>query len=542
MMDMENYCYLYRKICIFFSLHFFFFRIPQAVKKFEQTEAFLKSLLRAPMGILEECSISRTGYNFRPIFGTGRLGLNRWNCKFYSTNTLNSRLICTRDFSSLKNTPNNNFLRHKVFGWTHERSRRQFLKRSFMTKCKLPLSNKPTSTMTVCYSSSLSSYLSTLKLYPVIKKYFLPPLSCHHESVSLRSVLYPKPIEKASFSKTCHQKGLQSLEHPGSLRSSGPSSKYLKCLEYLSKRKLLSPKVCKQYSSRPMFYSSCPHLPSQDVSKSDQKAPKRLPKSQRNKKQTPKSVYRGPCYPIFLHRVHWRGFHSSLLSFAKSDFNKPPTCEKMEKICKPTEVKKADKYGQPCQEKSDVCRQEKVKCDGSQRNKERTRQKPKTEKKIMDPACRQTCLPIGKCELPRTLPPPKMEYAKVTCPPPKFVKPNSCPVLEHFQKDDQSHVGIKERMNARKKQICAPLPLPKPPYAPIVLCPCPPPRKVHPGPCPCYETKEIPKRPSIQPCRLKKEYPCPTGVYYCPSQKKPCNLKKEETGCEHRKKKEAPAS
>lgn len=507
-------------------------------------EAFLKSLsLRTPMGILEERSTSKLGYNFRPIFGTGRLWFNQWNCKFYLTNMLNSRLICTRDFNSLKNTPKNVFLRHKVSGWTHERSRRQFLKRSFMTKCKLPLSNKPTST-TVCYSSSLLSCLSTLKLYSFIKKYFLPPLSYHHESVSsLRSVLYPKPIEK-SFSKICHQKGLQSLEHPENLRSLGPSSKYLKRLEYLLKQKLLSSKFCKQYSSsRPVFYSSWPHLPSQEVSKSDQKIPKKLLKSQRNKKQTHKtSVYRGLYYPIFLHRVHWRGFHSSLFPLAKSNSNKPSTCEKMDKICKPTEVKKTEP-GQPCKEKSDVCRQEKVKCDKSQQNKEKTRQKPKMEKKIVDPALRETCLPIGKCELPRTVPPPKMEYAKVTCPPPKFVKPKPCPpVLEHFQNNDKSRIEIKEQTNTRKKQIRAPLPLPKPPFAPIVLCPCPPPRKVHPGPCPCYETKEITKRLSMQPCQLKKKYPCPTNVHYCSPQEKPCNLKQEKTDCEHRKKKETPAS
>ncbi|XP_077265776.1 uncharacterized protein LOC143899392 [Temnothorax americanus] len=507
-------------------------------------EAFLNSLPRAPMGIAEECPISRTGYNLGPTFGTGRLGLNRWNCKLYSINMLNSGLICTRDFSFFKNEPKNILLKHKAFGWTHEQSRKQ-LKRSFMTKCKLPLSNKPAPAMSDSTASSSPSRLSSLKSYSFIEKYFLPPLPGRHESsVSLlRSALCPKPIEKSSSSKKCYEKGSQFLKHSESLKSLAPSSKYLKRLklQYLL-QKLPSPsEPCKQYPSFSTFYSSCPHLLSQDVSRNIQEAPKRLSKSQRNKTHKT-SVYRGPCYPISLHRIYWRGFHSSLFPFAKSDSNKPSTCKEIDEICKPTEVKKTDESGRRRKEKS-VYRQEKVKCDKSQvRNKEKARQKPKLEKKVVDPACRKTCLPIGKCELPRTVPPPKMEYAEVTCPPPKFAKPKPCPLMpEHFQKDDKSHIEIKQ-INVRKKQICAPPPLPKPPYAPVALCPCPPPRKVHPGPCPFYETKKIAKRqPSIQPCKLKKKYPCPTAVHYCPPYKKPCNLKRE-TGCDRRMKKEASTS
>jgi len=439
---------------------------------------------------------------------------------------LNSGLICTRAFNSFK--PRNIFLRHKAFDRTHEQSRKHFLKHSLMTKCKLPQPNKSASS--VCYWTAPTFCLSSLKFI----ENFLPSLLYHHESIRLlRSVLCLK-FEKSPFPKICCEKDLQSLQRPESLKSSASFSKYLKHLKYLLKQKF--PELCKQYSSCPTFYSSCFHSLLQDVFKCIQKTPKKLPKLQRNKTHKT-SVHRDPCCPIFLHRVHWRGFHSSLFPLAKSDSNKSSACKKMDKICKPTEVKKIDECGRPCKEKNDVCRQEKVKCDKSQRNAENARPKPKTEKK-MNPECRKTCLPIGKCELPHTVPPPKMEYAKVTCPSPKFAKPKPCPpVLENVLKDNKSRVETKQ---IRKKQICAPPPLPKPPYAPIVLCPCPPPRKVHPGPCPCYETKMIAKQPLIQPCPLKKKYPCPTGVHYCPLQKKSCNLKRE-TGCEHRKEKKASA-
>lgn len=449
---------------------------------------------------------------------------------------LNSGLICTRHFGSFKNKPRNIPLRHKASGRTYEQSRKYFLKRSFITKCKLPPS------IAICYStkSSPPSCLSSLKSYPLIEKYFLSSVPRHYESVNLlHSVLYQKSVKKPPFSRICREKCSQSLEHPESLKSSALFAKYLKHLKYPLKRKLPLPELCKQYSSScPTSCSSCPHSLlqcSQDASKSIQEVFKRLSKSQRNK--TRKTFVL--CYPIFLHRVHWRGFHSSLFPLAKSDSNKSSACKKMDEICKSTE-NKTDECGQPCKKKNDVCHQEKVKCDKQQRNKEKitATQNPKTDK--IDAACKKTCLPIGKCELPRTVPPSKMEYEKVTCPPPKFIKPKPCPpAVEHFIKDDTSHIATK--INARKKQICAPPPLPKPPYAPIVLCPCPPPPKIHPGPCPCYEMKQVPKRPSIQPCPLKKKYPCPTAVHYCIPQKKPCNLKRE-TGCEHRKKKEAPVS
>ncbi|XP_011708289.1 PREDICTED: uncharacterized protein LOC105463004 isoform X1 [Wasmannia auropunctata] len=495
----------------------------EAVKKlmFVQMNGFLKNL-------------PRTFFDTE-IFGTGGLGFNRWNHKICSMNMLNSCLTCIRDFSSCKNEPGNILLRHKAFGSIHEKLRKPFLKRSFMTKCKLPLPSKPASTMSVYYSTALPFSLPSFKSYSFNKKYVLPSLPCHHESINLlRFDLYLKFVKKPPFPKIHREKDSRFLEHPKTLKSLTPS----KCLKYLLKRKLLPPRFCKQYSSSPpTSYLSCRHSLSQDVSKRMQKAFKRLSKLQGSK--TPKTfIHRDP---IFLHSVHRRGFHSSLFPLAKSDSTKPPACEKMDKICKTevTEVKKTDECGRPCKRKSDICSEKRVKCDKSQRNNEKAKQTPKTENKIVDPECKKTCLPIGKCVLPHLVPPPKMEYAKVTCPPLKFVKPNLCPLIS-FPKDDKSHAEIKQTVT-RKKQICAPPPLPKPPYAPIVLCPCPPPRKVHPGACPCYEAKVVAKRASNQPCPKKKKYPCPTGVHLCPPQVKPCNLKRE-TSCERRKGKKASAS
>jgi len=462
----------------------------------------------------------------------------------------NSGLIYTRDFNSFK--PRSILLRHKSFDRIHEQSRKYFLKRSFMTKRmdKLPALNGPISAMSVCYSTVPPSCLPFLKF---IEKYFLlyhntlSSLSCYYKSVNLlrSSALYSKFVKKSPFLKICREKDSQFLECLEYSKSLAPSSKYLTCLEYLLKWKLLSPELCKQYFlSCSRSHLTCSHSLShcsRNVSKNIQKISKKLPKLQRNKTYK-MSSHRNLCYPIFLHRrdFHWRGFHSSLFPFAKSDSSKPSAGKKMDKIYKSTE--KADEHGKSCQEKSDVCHQEKndkqVKCD-----KQNEKTIPKIEKKIdsekMDSECRKTCLPLGKCELPQTFPPPKMEYAKVTCPPPKFMKPKACPSVEVFQKDDKFDINI-NKLNNKKKQICVPLPLPKPPNAPIVLCPCPPPSKIHPGPCPYYETKVLKKRPSTHPCLLKKKYsyPCPTGVHYC-LPKKPSNLqaKRETVGCEENKKK-----
>ncbi|KYN30452.1 hypothetical protein ALC56_15148 [Trachymyrmex septentrionalis] len=501
--------------------------IAEAIQKlkFVQTETFQRSLPK-------------------PIFGIGELGINRWNYKVYSMNVFNSGFISTRD--SFK--PRNIFLRHKSFDRIHEQSRKYFLKRSFMTKCKLPALNRPVSAMSVCHSTVPPSYLPFLKFYGFIEKYFLlyhntlSSLSCHYKSVSLlrSSALYSKFVKKPPFLKIC-EKDSQFLECLEYSKLLAPSSKYLACLEYLLKWKLLSPELCKQYFlSCSMSRLTCSHSFSQcsrNVSKNIQEISKKLPKLQRNKTYKTSS-HRNVCYPIFLHRrgsLHWRGFHSSLFPLAKSDSSKPSACKQMDEICKPTEVKK--ECGKPCKEKSDVCHQEKVKCNKSQQNK-KTEQNLKKEEKIVDSDCGKIsdCLPIGKCELPRTLPPEKMKYAKITCAPPKFVKPKSCPHVEHLKKDESD---IKPKpTTVKKKKICAPPPLPKPPNAPIMLCPCSPPPKLHPGSCPCYETKALKERPSTQPCLLKKKYPCPSGIYVCPPQNKPCKIKQlpEVNKCDKKKK------
>lgn len=223
-----------------------------------------------------------------------------------------------------------------------------------------------------------------------------------------------------------------------------------------------------------------------------------------------------------------RGFHSSSVVLAKCKSDKPPTCQTLDKICENIEK------NEPCQ-KPDLCRQGKLKCGKSEHQLRKENAISKTQKTIDKPVCSDSCISRGKCELPRTVLPPKMDYRKVTCPRSKYVKPDPCPpILEHC-KDSGPH--IEARQATPKKAICSPPPLPKPPYEPILLCPCPPPRKVRPGPCPCYEHKEILKRREMQPCPLKKKYPCPDTVHICVMEKKPCNLSRSKP-CENRKRKE----
>ncbi|EFN68082.1 hypothetical protein EAG_06189 [Camponotus floridanus] len=245
---------------------------------------------------------------------------------------------------------------------------------------------------------------------------------------------------------------------------------------------------------------------------------------------------RYPSYLVSLHRVHRREFHITSFCVANSNSGKPSGYKKIDEVCKSTEVKKTKQHGQSCNEKSNAYHQKKVKCDKRQLPKEKkveAKSKSKTEREIVDPVCNKTCLARGKCEWPHTVPPPKMEYVKVTCPPLKFMKPNSCPsISEHLQNDTKFHVEAKT--NFQKKQICAPPPLPKPPFEPIPLCPCPPPRKMHPGPCPGYESKQVHKPILMQPCPLKKKYSCSIDIHYCPLQKKPCNLR-QDTNCKQKK-------
>lgn len=478
----------------------------RAVKKlkFKQVEAFLKRLLRPSIGVLEKYFDLRSGYVLKTILRTEELELNRWNRKF-SMKIPNSRLVCIKGFSSCTNKPKNILVVRK--DRICKESKRYFSKHSVMTECKQPFLRKPPAPRPLCYSmvAFSPSCLPSSKSYPLTEKCITPSLSCHYESINLKCwnmlsspcspfcpVVYPKSIKKL------------------------PSLKiYNKCP--LSLKNLKSP------SSFPLKYSKLNSL-----------------ELRKNKEIL---IHRGPSYLISLHNVHRRGFHITSFCLANSNSDKPFACKKMDEICKSTEVKKTNQRDQSCSEKSDLCRQKKVKCDKRQQPKEKkaeAKPKPKTERKIVDPVCKKTCLARGKCEWPETVPPLKMEYVKVTCPPLKFTKPNPCPSKsEHFQKNDEPHIEAK-KTNFQKKQICAPPPLPKPPFEPTALCPCPPPRKMHPGPCPCYDRKEVPKPSLMQPCPLKKKYPCPTDIHYCPFQKKPCNLK-QDSNCEHKKKKKTPA-
>ncbi|CAL1674581.1 unnamed protein product [Lasius platythorax] len=467
----------------------------------------------------------------------------------------NSGLVCTRDFSSCKNKPKNILIIRKALDRICKESKRYFSRHSIMTKCKQLSLKKPPAAKPLCYTMIVSSpsCLPSSKLCPLIKKYITPSLSCHHESINLkcrsilssppRLVICPKSIKKLPSLKI-YKKCPLLLKN---LKLPSPSpfkySKFSTSLKYPLKQKYLLQDIqepCELYfPSYSRSYSSC----SRSVSQYLQEICKNSLELRKNKEIL---THRDLSHLISLHRVHWRGFHNSLFCLAKSNSDKSSACKKMDEICKSTEVKKTNQRDQSCNEKSDICRQKKVKCDKRQQpneSKAEAKSKPKTERKIVDPVCKKTCLARGKCEWPRTVPPPKMEYVKVTCLPPKFTKPNPCPsTSEHFQKDDGARIEAK-KTNIQKKQICAPTPLPKPPFGPTALCPCLPPRKMHPGPCPCYERKEVPKPSVMQPCPLKKKYPCPTGIHYCPLQKKPCNLRQDSAaiGCEHKKKKETPA-
>lgn len=475
--------------------------------KLNQIEAFLQHLLRSSIGVLEKYSDLKTGYSLKPIlfyWEIEKLELNRWNRKF-CMKTLNSRLVCTRDFCSCMNKLKSNLIIHKALDRICEESERYLLKYSIITECKQLLLKKLSAARPLCYPmiAFSPSYPLFFKLYPSIEKYITPSLSYHH-----KSIIILKCQDMLSFSRSSLCPAVQSK-----LFKKLPSLKiYDKCS--LSLKNLNPP------SSFLFKYSKFNSF-----------------KVQKNKEIL---TQRYPSYLVSLHRVYRREFH--ITSFcANSNSDKPSACKKMDEVCKSTEVKKTKQSGQSCNEKSNVYHQKKVKCDKRQLPKEKkvqAKSKPKTEREIVDPACNKTCLARGKCEWPNAVPPPKMEYIKVTCPPPKFMKPNSCPsISEHFQ-SDKSHIEAK-KTNFQKKQICVLSPLPKPPFEPIPLCPCPPPRKMHPGPCPSYESKEVHKPIMMQPCLLKKKYPCPTDIHYCPLQKKPCNLK-QDSDCEHKRKKKTP--
>lgn len=442
-------------------------------------------------------------YGLKPIWEIERLKPNRRNRKFLMK-ILNSRLVYMKDFCSCMNKSKSNLIMHKALDWICEESERCFSKHLIMTECKQLFLKKPSAIRPLCYSmvALLPSCPPFFKLCPLTEKYIITPfLSCHYESIVL------KCRNMLNFSCSPLYPIIQSK-----LIKKLPSLKiYNKCS--------LSLKNLKPPSSSSFKYSKFNSL-----------------ELQKNKKIL---IHRYSSYLISLHRVHRREFHITSFCVANSNSDKPFACKKMNEICKSTEVKKTKDCGQSCNKKSNVCHQKKAKCDKRQlpkENKVEAKPKPKTERKIADPVCNKGCLARGKCEWPHTVPPPKMEYAKVTCPPLKFMKPNSCPsISEHFENDNKFSIEAK-KTKFQKKQICVPPPLPKSPFEPISLCPCPPPRKMHPGPCPCYESKEVHKPILMQPCPLKKKYPCPTDIHYCSSQKKPCNLK-QDSDCERKRKK-----
>lgn len=415
----------------------------------------------------------------------------------------NSRLICIRGFSSCMNRSKNILIVHKTLDKICEESKRHFSKHLVMTECKQLFLRKSPAARPLCYSmiASSSSCLPSFKSCPPTT-YISLSVPCHHESINLKC--------QNMLNSPCSPPYL--VVHPKPIKKSQSLKIYNKCLLSLKNLKLPSPSSFK--------YSKLNSL-----------------ELRKNKEIL---THRSPSSLISLHRVHRRGFHIISFCLADSNSDKSFGCKKIDEICQSTEVKKTDQNAQSCNEKSDGCYQKKVKCDKRQQtpkeNKAKAKPKPETEQKIVDPVCKKDCLARGKCEWPHTVPPPKMEYVKVTCPPPKFTRPNPCPsTSEHFKKDDASHPEIK-KTNFQKKQVCSPPPLPKPPYEPIILCPCPPPRKVHPGACPCYEMKVVPKPTLMQPCPLKKQYPCPEDIHYCLLEKNPCNLFKD-SDCELKKKK-----
>lgn len=455
----------------------------------------------------------------KPIFEREGLELNRWNRKF-SMKRPDSGLVCIRGFSSCKNKPKNIVTIYKTLDRICEESKKYLSKHSIMTKYKQLSLKDPSAARSLCSTIVISppSGLPSFKSCPT-EKYITPSLSCHNESSNLKC----RNMLSSPYSPLC----------PISIKK--PSLKIYKKhpvrLKYTLKQKYLLQEPGKLYCpSYPRSYSSC----SRSVSQQLQEICKNSLKLQKNKEIL---THHDLPHLISLHRVHWRGFHNSSFCLTNSNSVKLFACKKMDEICKSTEVKKTNQRDQSYSEKSDVCHQKKIKCDKRQQPTEsKAKSKPKTERKIVDPACKKTCLARSKCEWPQTVPPPKMDYVKVTCLPPKFTKPNPCPSKsEHLQKDSGPHIEAK-RTNIQKKQVCVPPPLPKPPFGPTALCPCLPPRKIHPGPCSYYERKEVPKPSIMQPCPLKKKYPCPTGIHYCPLQKKPCNLR-QDTGCEHKKKK-----
>ncbi|XP_063972586.1 uncharacterized protein LOC135160206 isoform X2 [Diachasmimorpha longicaudata] len=102
----------------------------------------------------------------------------------------------------------------------------------------------------------------------------------------------------------------------------------------------------------------------------------------------------------------------------------------------------------------------------------------------------------------------KIDYSKITCPLPKFEKPDGCPP-----------VTINSQINSADEECNSLLMgLPGPPSKPVTLCPCPPPAKLHPGVCPCAPevNDNLKKNTPTEACPVKPRYPCPEKrVFHC---------------------------
>nr|XP_034182227.1 keratinocyte proline-rich protein-like isoform X1 [Osmia lignaria] len=245
------------------------------------------------------------------------------------------------------------------------------------------------------------------------------------------------------------------------------------------------------------------------------KCPKRNPK--KRKMSTYQVISR--FLPL---RNQYRKLHVSTMLLKKSDKS---SCENVGDIC---QGDKSNTCAKSC--RRDDCGKKRQKCSDQSKKMQKKKWKKKKRKKKKKEDCIQTCIPIGKCQIPQFTKPPKMEYGPAKCPAPKFASPKPCP------EPPEQEPCVEVRTLAKPKEICPPLPLPKPPTDPVVLCPCPPPPKMHPGPCPCYDTKKEKKEQSkpVKPCNVREKYVCPLEAHYCPQDKqdckrqKPCDSKRSE--------------
>ncbi|KAL6420191.1 hypothetical protein ACFW04_013814 [Cataglyphis niger] len=399
------------------------------------------------------------------------------------------------------NRPKNMLIMDKTLDRITEESKRHFSKHLIMTECKQSFLRKSLASKPLCYTmiAASPSCLPSFKSCPPTETYSSTSLSYYYDTINLK---------------------YWNMSSPCFLSNPVVHSKFVKNSQSL-----------KIYNKYPLLLKNLkPLLPSSF------KYSKLNSWELGKNKETDSLTYRDPSFLISLHKIHRRKFHISSFCFADSD--KPSGCKKEDGICGLPELKKTEQ-SQPRNEKAD-CYPNKNKCDKRQpkENKAKVNSNPETDdQKIKDHICKKDCLARGKCEWPHTVPPPKMEYVKVKCPPPRFLRPNPCPLTnnQNNKKNDTPPIEIKKKIKKLKTQICSPPPLPKPPHGPIILCPCPPPSKIHPGPCPSYEKRVAPKPTLMPPCPLKEPYQCPKEVHYCLMKKKPCKLF-EGNECEEKRK------